>query len=260
MQLFFNNSANIRNIISRVTGNSASNIDGILKANGSANLFFINPNGIVFGENARLDIGGSFLGTTANRINFADGTQFSAIAPQVVPGLTNAEPVGVDFGFNSGEIRVTNTGHQIPNGLFLPSLRDDNPPGLQVSPGKTLALVGGDIVFDGGAVYTPGGQLEIGSVEVGTVTFSAANPRWTLNYDDPNLTFKNILFQNRSLLDTTGQGNASIGIYGRQINFLEKSIALMQNQGVVPDKKTEIGSNGITKFCRYSRSRQRPIH
>lgn len=246
---FFNNSANVMNIISRVTGSSASNIDGILKANGSANLFFLNPNGIVFGENARLDIGGAFLGTTANRINFADGTQFSAIAPQVFPGLTNAEPVGVNFSNNSGEIRVTNTGHQIPNGLFLPSSRDDNPPGLQVSPGKTLALVGGDIVFDGGAVYTPGGQLEIGSVEEGTVTFSSNSPRWTLNYDAPNLAFKNIVLQNRSLLDTTGQGNASIGIYGRQINFLEKSIVLMQNQGVVPDRKLKLAATELLNFA-----------
>jgi filamentous hemagglutinin family protein len=145
---FFKNADTIQNIFTRVTGGSISNIDGILKANGSANLFLLNPNGIIFGPNASLNIGGSFLGTTANSINFADGTSFSATNPQANPLLTISIPTSLQFGANPG---------QIVNQSAIVSAQKDSgqgnekPIGLKVvSPGQTLGLVGGDVVLPGG--------------------------------------------------------------------------------------------------------------
>jgi filamentous hemagglutinin family protein len=68
--VYFANPVNINNILTRVTGNNSSNILGTLGVSGNANLFLINPNGINFGTNAKLDLKGSFIASTADKIIF----------------------------------------------------------------------------------------------------------------------------------------------------------------------------------------------
>lgn len=228
----FNNSLGIQNIFSRVTGNSISNIDGILKTNGSANLFFLNPRGIVFGANARLNLGGSFLATTADRINFADGKVFSAIQPQ--PILTVSLPVGLGLGTEPGKIQVLGSGHQLIAPLFSPVFRPNSATGLKVPPGQTLALVGGDVSLIGGVIAAPGGRIEVGSGSNGEVSFSTANSQWFLDYQRVPQ-WRNIKLSQRSLLDTSGNGGASIQLQGRQIQLQDGSVLLSQNQGILPD-------------------------
>jgi filamentous hemagglutinin family protein len=79
---YFANPTGIENILTRVTGGNPSNILGRLGVLGDANLFLLNPNGIVFGPNASLDIQGSFVATTAERIQLGDSGYFSAAQPQ----------------------------------------------------------------------------------------------------------------------------------------------------------------------------------
>ncbi|GAB4375781.1 MAG: hypothetical protein Kow00121_21910 [Elainellaceae cyanobacterium] len=98
---YFSNPEGIRNILSRVTGRNTSEILGRLGVLGDANLFLLNPNGIIFGPNASLDIRGSFVVSAGDRFTFLDGSEFSALNPQAAPLLTVSVPTGVQYGVNS---------------------------------------------------------------------------------------------------------------------------------------------------------------
>ncbi|MFN6483069.1 MULTISPECIES: filamentous hemagglutinin N-terminal domain-containing protein [unclassified Nostoc] len=189
----FQNPTDIQNIISRVTGKSISNIDGILKV-GTANLFLINPNGIIFGPNASLNIGGSFIASTATSLNFADGTKFSTTDPRSTPLLTLTVPIGLQFGTTAAPIR--NQSQARPNGVttvFNESV------GLQVLPDRTLALVGGDITLEGGNLTAPSGRIELGSVAGNSlVKLYPTNQGWVLGYENVQ-NFRNIQLIERNL-------------------------------------------------------------
>ncbi|HAX89879.1 MAG TPA: hypothetical protein DCY91_27360 [Cyanobacteria bacterium UBA11370] len=141
-EAFFDNALDIQNILTRVTGNSISNIDGLIRANGRANLFLINPNGIILGRNARLDIGGSFFASTANSFKFADGSEFSATNPQAPPLLTVNVTPGLQFGANSARGMIRNSGD------------------LQVDFGESLTLIGSSVV-NRGRLTARGGDISL---------------------------------------------------------------------------------------------------
>jgi filamentous hemagglutinin family protein len=226
----FNNISDIQNIFSRVTGGTASNIDGLIQANGAANLFLLNPSGILFGPNAKLNIGGSFIGTTANSVQFANGVEFIVTTP--LPLLTMSAPIGLQMAPNPGPITVIGTGHTLTSSslLFSPWIPTGLNPGLSVSPGKTLALVGGAIDLDGGVLTAPSGHLEVGAVQGGTVQL-AINPQgFALSYLQ-NSVFGDIKLANRSLLDANLLTPGSIQVQGRNISLSGGSSIWLQNRG-----------------------------
>ena len=220
-EAFFNNAPTIENIITRVTGNSISNIDGLIRANGSANLFLINPNGIVFGPNARLDIGGSFFGSTADSMIFENGWQFSANNPNAPPLLTVNVPIGLQYGSTPGSIRVEGEGNHLilsfDNSNFAFTLESENPPvGLEV-PSQTLALVGAEVILSGGALSAEGGRIELGSVAANSrVNVEQLTNTLTVDYQNVE-NFQDIRLQESAFVDAT---NGSIRLQSRSL-FLE---------------------------------------
>ncbi|WP_354635853.1 S-layer family protein [Planktothricoides raciborskii] len=228
---FFNNGLTISNIITRVTGGSISNIDGIIRANGTANLFLLNPNGIVFGPNASLNIGGSFLGTTASRITFADGSEFSATDPNAPPLLTVNVPIGLQFDSSAGSIQVQGPGHGvIPDPETRQPNRDARPAGLQVNPGKTLAFLGGDVSVTGGNITAEAGRVEVWSVSNGELSVNIDGSNLQVNHQT-GTEFKDINFTQAASIDTSGNRSGEIQMQGRQIRFADGSLILALNLG-----------------------------
>ncbi len=231
---FFNNTVDIQNIISRVTGGSISNIDGLTRANGTANLFLINPSGIVFGPNAQLNIGGSFFASTASSLKFADGFEFRTDAPQTTPLLTISVPLGLQFGANPGKIQVQGSSHNLTYDEFTYGTIRGDVPGLQVQPGRTLALVGGDVVLEGANLRAESGRIELGSVALpGLVSLTQKDSGFTLGYSGIE-NFGNILLSQKASVDASGEGGGSIQVQSRQLSVKDGSSILSITSGSKP--------------------------
>jgi filamentous hemagglutinin family protein len=215
---YFSNPAGIANIFSRITGINPSTIQGTLGVLGNANLFLINPNGIIFGQNARLNVNGSFVASTASAVTFADGTFFSATEPQITPLLTINIPIGLQYRGNAGNILVQGSRLQVPNG-------------------KTLALVGGNLNLEGATLGALGGRVELGGVGgTGTIELSVNGTDIGLSFPD-GVVPADVSLTNRAFVTVSASGGGSIAINARNLNIAGESELLA---GIAPG----LGSSG----------------
>lgn len=148
------------NIFGRVIGGEASTIDGTLQTNNplnavdpmnfdAANLWLVNPSGVMLGSNARVDVGGSVSMSTANYLRFeGTATLFDMLSSPASLGSLSVAPV-VAFGF---------TGPEPPESIEVQGSI------LQVPEGKSLSLVGGHITIQAANLRAPGGQINLVSV------------------------------------------------------------------------------------------------
>ena len=229
---YFDNALDLQNIIARVTGGNISNIDGILRANGSANLFLINPGGIAFGPDAALELGGSFVASSADSVVFDNGFEFSAANPSASPLLAVNIPIGLRFRENPGAIRVAGPGHNIRFDRDSAQIVfDDRPVGLQVATGKTLALLGGDVTLAGGNITAEEGRIEIWSGREGflSVTFNPQNI--AIAPDQSPRQLGAIRLEQAASVDVSGSGSGDMQIVGQSIVLRDDSVILANTRG-----------------------------
>jgi filamentous hemagglutinin family protein len=205
---FTSEQTGIKHILSRVTGGQRSDIDGQLRTDGQlqaagANLYLLNPSGVLFGPNATLDVSGSFHVSTADYLRLADGARFYArlsetstlsVAPPVAFGFLGPQPAAITVQGSS----------------------------LRVPAGATLSAVGGDIRITGreplrteGALRTlraMGGEIQLASI--------AAAGEVPVNLEDfPGTAGVRLGWVeiSQGYLDASGNGGGAVRIRGGQL-------------------------------------------
>jgi filamentous hemagglutinin family protein len=234
-ELHFDNNLDINNIINRVTGGNISNIDGLIKANGAANLFLINPSGIVFGENAKLDIGGSFVGSTANALGFGEDNFFSASNPEE-SSLLSINPNALFFNQLNPSASIENNSVAdlgledvtipIADIFFDGTTESFTPKGLRVDDGKSLLLVGSNFTMNGGGLVALGGNVELGGLAAtGTVGLNSDGSNFSLNFPDA-VERSNVTLTDGASVIVAAEDSGSIAVNARNLEMTEESFLL----------------------------------
>jgi filamentous hemagglutinin family protein len=206
----FTGPSTVENIVSRVTGGEVSSINGNIESTiPGVNLFLLNPNGVMFGPNASLSIGGSFHVSTADELRFADGRVMSthlggessfSVASPVAFGFVREQPAPI----------TVDRSH------------------LRVQTGRTLSIVGGDITAAGGSLQAPGGTLSLVSLAAsGEVPIGETVQGIEL---DTIEAFGDMQLSDEALLSTSGTGGGTIVIRGGQLT-VDQAFVIADNTG-----------------------------
>ncbi|WP_293127428.1 CHAT domain-containing protein [Microcoleus sp. bin38.metabat.b11b12b14.051] len=223
---FLTNSA-IQNILARIAGSNPSLINGLITVTGgNSNLFLINPAGIVFGQNASLNVPGAFTATTATNVGFGSNW-FNAAGTNNFSALVGA-PNAFYFGATQPG-SIVNAGN------------------LAVTPGQNLTLLGGTVVSTG-QLSAPGGQITVAAVP-GENVLRISQPGNLLSLEiatNPNLGNSQPSFNPVSLpqlLTGTGQNQAAgvevaadgiVRLLGSGLQVNSGDVALAGNMSLLP--------------------------
>jgi filamentous hemagglutinin family protein len=224
---YFFSPAAIENILARVTGSNRSQILGTLGTFGNSqpNLFLINPNGIIFGPNASLDVGGSFVGTTANAVRLGDTGLFSATEP-ASSNLLSINPSALFSNAIANQAQIINRSTATTTVLRDPVNGSQNRPinGLNVLDGKSLLLVGNNVSLEGGILQAPGGRIELGGLaESGTVGLQVDGNNLSLSFPD-GVVRSNVSLTDFAGVDVQAAGGGSITINARNLDIKDANI------------------------------------
>src|SRR3989442_1470788 len=211
------------NILSRVTGGHTSNIFGTLQTTnfGTANLYLINPAGVILGPTAQLNVAGSVHVSTADYLRLSDNVRFNAM-PGPSDALLSAAPVAA-FGFLGPTVAPIS----VQGGPGTPP--------LAVPPGHTLSLIGGDLTVSGRTLSAPGGQINLASgMSRGEVLPSgrAHAPEQPPDLNVDSFTrLGNISLSQGASIDTSANAAGSIFIRGGKLLMDSSSIMAITVNG-----------------------------
>jgi filamentous hemagglutinin family protein len=193
----------INHIISRITGNYPSTINGVLRSTiPNADVYLLNPAGILFGEQARLDIQGSFYASTADYLQFTGG-QFNAKYPNAST-LTISPPVA--FGFLDVPTNLEIQGSQ----LTVPALTN-------------LSLIGGDLKLTAAKLMAPSGQINLFSVASGGEVVVPKMQPDNLNFS-VSAPQQGRIQLSQSQINLDGPGGGGLTIQGDELAMQDSSI------------------------------------
>ncbi|MBD2463286.1 filamentous hemagglutinin N-terminal domain-containing protein [Oscillatoria sp. FACHB-1407] len=216
----FESDPTIRNILARVIG-GPSRIEGLLATRSqTANLFLINSSGIVFGQGARLNVGGSFVATTADGIGFGNQGQFSAL-PAIGEdvSLLTIDPSALRFNQAMGQAIA-------PINLTLQRVSP-----FEVPNGQSLLLVGGNVSLFGNStgdrhlLRARGGRVEFAALSgTGTVSLLRDAAGRDLRLGVPSAIGRaDISINGRAEINVRSGGGGFITLYGRDVTISGRS-------------------------------------
>ena len=238
----FSGPTNVERIITRVTGGKSSSINGTISSSiNGADLFFLNPNGVLFGENAQLKIDGSFYVSTADYLQLGQSERFFSQSTST-EGLVSSPPQS--FGFlnsNIAPIEFKASGKITKSEDSSPSAIEES---FGVNGSNNFYIVGGKITIDQGAVLSIKDNLtsEIPSSSIsvennkGTIQIISVKDSSNIYFTESDLdfsqveTFDDIILKEYSQLNVSGQNPGNIKLAGQNI-LVDQSICASDNFG-----------------------------
>ncbi len=255
----FSGSPGIQTIISRVTGGHPSNIDGTIRSTiPNADMYFLNPYGILFGPHAKLDVQGGFQASTAHYLRLTDGGRFDALQPN--NSLLTVAPVEA-FGF------LTDTVASLAvegRGEITQTEWKSNSAGLQVAEGKTLSLIGGHLDIKNGTIFkttvtdsygewvdiVPSPLLKAAHGQINLVSVTSPGEVIPSALGLERIRLKrlgNISLTGHSFIDVSGSGGGSVFILGDKV-LINKSSIFAKTLGEEDGGIIDVQANNIELF------------
>ncbi|MGI0494463.1 filamentous hemagglutinin N-terminal domain-containing protein [Alkalinema pantanalense CENA528] len=236
---YFLINSSVRNVLTRVTGNNPSEVLGRLgtflflgnqPVPSNANFFLVNPNGVIFGPNSSLDIGGSVVVTTANALQFPNGELFSASLPTVPSQLLTVDPSALWY----GTINAQNQGIIVKSSFLDLDGLIGQTSGLQTNLNRSLVLSGGEVVIENGILKAPSGNIQVaGLSQEGIVDLNYEGSNISIT-PDSNLMRADIAILKDSKIHIFGEEDISGGsilIYGNKIFVSDSFLSISRDSG-----------------------------